>query len=224
MKPIFDRVDAKWRRLEGALHFYALPAANDSAVKEFDRSVRPLRSFPGLAVQPREFLHLTLQRLDAYADEIDAATWEALADGVASCLAGIGPFEIDFAPPAVHETAVECVSGGSHGWSAVLAALRAAVAEAGLGRALTDPPTGPHYSLAYSTQPTDSAAVARQLVDPGAPTSIRITSVHLVAVTQRADGVFAFVPLREWKLSRTMKPNQQEGTAADGAQAARQHA
>jgi len=81
---------------------------------------------------------------------------------------------------------------------------RAACAQAGLADALTEPPFGPHFTLAYCTTASDEET-DRQLaaaLSAACPTSIfTIDRISLVSVEQRRDeGIFAFDTLAEWEL------------------------
>ena len=110
MRRFFDREDTRWRRGNGALHFYLAPP-EDSPLWDLVREAeKPLSAFPQIGIQPPECIHVTVQRLDLYRDEISDAQWEKLRSQMDPRMAQIDPFTLTFAPPAVQERAVEVIS------------------------------------------------------------------------------------------------------------------
>lgn len=204
MQRFFDRPDTRWRRLEGALHFYLLPHRDDSALSTHDEAVGRLGDLPGVAIQPGPYLHVTLQRLDAYEDELGAPRWEGLLSDLGARLAGLDPFVLRFAAPAVRERAVEVLGTEDASWRRLVGTLRTALCEHGLEDVLTAPPFGPHYTLAYCTAPVEDEDVRRAL-GPARTTEITVDEVALVAVDQHPEtGVFTFATRRSWTLGHTM--------------------
>ena len=110
MRRFFDREDTRWRRGNGALHFYLAPP-EDSPLWDLVREAeKPLSALPQIGIQPPECIHVTVQRLDLYRDEISDAQWEKLRSQMDRRMAQIDPFTLTFSPPAVQERAVEVIS------------------------------------------------------------------------------------------------------------------
>ncbi len=201
MERFFDRPDTHWRRLSGALHFYAMPPAGGELLEVHHRVGEALGGFPGLAVQPDEYVHMTLQRLDAYADEVDADAWAAFEARLGDLLATREPFTVEYAPAAPHGQAIEAIGRLTLAWRELVDDLRITLTASGFEGLLTPAPYGPHYSHAYCTSTTDDDAVREALRDAGTPTRMTVDKVALVAVHQHPEtGIFAFDTLAVWGL------------------------
>lgn len=203
MKRFFDRPDTHWRNLSGALHVYALPDANSYLVKEARETASWLNGAVELAVQPVDYLHMTIQRLDLYREEIPSEIWDELTNHLAMSVADIESFDVEYAPATVRAGAIEAVSDENPSWKRLVDAVRESFCNVGLKHALVDPPFGPHYTVAYCVQDTDAQRddeLCQLLVDAPA-TSMRVSSVDLVAVDQSPEeGVFRFSSLMHWPL------------------------
>lgn len=200
MRRFFDRPDTHWPSLCGALHFYALPPAGGTLLAAHDRVGRALGAHPGLAVQPAEYVHMTLQRLDAYRNQLDES-WARAERHLAEVLARSAPFRVTFAAPAPHGEAVEAIGEPNPDWERLVGVLRGALTASGLGGLLTPAPYGPHYTSAYCVADTDDQDVVRTLAGVGEPTEFVVDEVALVAVDQHPDeGVFTFETLQRWSL------------------------
>lgn len=203
MRRFFDRPDTRWRHLAGALHLYACPVPGSEVHRACSNATAGLRDVPALRAQPPEFVHMTLQRLDAYRDELSPAAWSALVRELGTACAGVEPFEVPFAAPTVQPYAIEAVGGALEPWRGLVSRLRMAITQAGLGQVLTDPPYGPHYTVAYSIDDVADEQVAAALAPVALPSRMRVETVSLVAVHQLPDaGYFAFETLHEWSLGR----------------------
>jgi 2'-5' RNA ligase len=201
MRRFFDRDDTKWRKLTGALHFYAVPRPDAPLLRDIARASEALSHLPGLAPQPLEYVHATLQRLDAYADEVGAAVLESVGGHLRRRLSTMTPLTVEFDAPRANGHAVEAIGTPTAGWPALVDAIRESARAGGLGEALTAPPYGPHCTIAYCTAATADADVSAALEHAGRPHGLLIDRVSLVAVDQRpAEGVFAFATLRTWGL------------------------
>ena len=114
------------------------------------------------------------------------------------------PLTVRCGSPLVRREAVEVLGEDRDAFNALVSGSRAACAQAGLADALTEPPFGPHFTLAYCTTASDEET-DRQLaaaLSAACPTSIfTIDRISLVSVEQRRDeGIFAFDTLAEWEL------------------------
>ena len=107
---------------------------------------------------------MTVQRLDLYRDEISDAQWEKLRSQMDRRMAQIDPFTLTFAPTAVQEWAVEVISPENPSFTRLIDAVRDSIVDAGLGEALTDPPFGPHFSLAYAVAGRVAKRIGRLLI------------------------------------------------------------
>ncbi|MFT4134932.1 2'-5' RNA ligase family protein [Microbacterium sp.] len=201
MRRFFDRDDTKWRRLDGALHFYVCPPPGDALFAAYEAAARSLEPIEELAVQPAEYLHMTMQRLDAYPDEIGGDAWATALGRIGESVAALEPFDVEFEAPRANTHAVEAVGAPSASWAALLDGLRRAFLSAGLGDVLMAPPYGPHYTVAYCLDDTAAEPVSRALQRAARRSSMRVDRVSLVAVDQRPEqGIFTFDTLREWTL------------------------
>ncbi|MBF1731744.1 MAG: hypothetical protein HXP06_08185 [Trueperella pyogenes] len=107
-----------------------------------------------------------------------------------------------FAPSAVQERAVEVISPENPSFTRLIDAVRNSIVDAGLGEALTDPPFGPHFSLAYAVAGTSSEedrALADALHALKTDNSMECSQIALVEVDQDQEaGIFSFRPLYTW--------------------------
>lgn len=201
MKPFFNRPDTKWRNLRGALHFYVLPKEDSNVLDVYEHTVQALSGFPGLAVQPAQYVHMTLQRLDAYANEFTAAQWDAWHESLTSLFAQVEPFTVDISAAEPKGHAVEAIGTTVPSWHKIIAGIRESLIDHQLGHFLTEPPFGPHYTVAYCTTTTDDEAVKEALAPVSSDTQFAVEKVSLVAVEQRPDdGIFTFDRLHAWQL------------------------
>lgn len=205
MRRFFERADTRWRRPRGALHLYVVPDEADPVRERFDAQEVALRTCPGLAMQPNRYLHATIQRLDLYRDEISEERWQALVRELGDALARHEPFPLRFAVAQPREYAIEAVAEPTAQWTALVAGIREAIAAAGFGAALTDPPYGPHYTLAYCTGDVDEERIREALRPVIAPTDLTVRRVSLVGVEQRLDaGIFTFDDVFEWTIGSSV--------------------
>lgn len=198
MQAFFDRPDTTWRYPERCLHIYALPAAQSPVHGQFAAISGLLEGLPQLARQPSEFLHATVQRLDAFEHEVDTAL---LGDVLDRAVRSHAAFPVQFAPPVPGTHAVEVWGSPILEWRSLTAAVRAAVTDAGLGSALTPPPVAPHVSIAYCRAAVADSEVAAALKAADRPTSFTVRSLSLVSVDQdRLGSGITFRVLREVEL------------------------
>lgn len=207
MKRFFDRLDTHWPREHGALHLYALPEAGDPIIEHMRKEGEALQSrgkWDGVALQPPEYLHMTLQRLDLYRNQLSQEQWSALCVKMSDVAKRHSPFSVDFRVPEVRGEAAEALGSESSEWQKLVDDIRAGLADAGLGSSLTDPPFGPHYTFAYCSKDTDSDADKRlqhTIDEVCVPQSMQVKTLYLVAVNQYPEeGVFRFTKLHGWPL------------------------
>lgn len=202
MERFFHRPDTHWRRLSGALHFYVNPPLDGELIATHHRVGATLERFPGLAVQPGEYVHMTLQRLDAYEDELDPEAWAAFERRLGERLAQRGAFTVEYAPATPNGHAVEAMGAPTPAWRELVDDIRDELAAAGFGEVLTPAPYGPHYTHAYCVADTDDDDVRLALREAGEDrTGMLVDEVALVAVDQHPDdGTFTFDTLTRWPL------------------------
>ncbi|MBC7305809.1 MAG: 2'-5' RNA ligase family protein [Dietzia sp.] len=202
MQRFFDRPDTRWRQPGGCLHLYALPAPGAAILDEFAEAASALEALPGLGAQPTQYMHVTVQRLDAFVHELEDDRWGRAWRSLEEVLAAHRPFELDFAPPRPGTHAVEAVAQATDPWDRLGSAVRGALAATDLGHVLAPPPHAPHYTLAYCVAETGDAEVRAALAGTRA-TSFLVDRLSLVVVEQDRDaGVFRFETLSEWGLGR----------------------
>jgi hypothetical protein len=197
----FDLPTTQWSTLTGCLHLYALPAAGDPIRSQFDDMAVVLADVPGLGLQPERFMHVTVQRLDAYEPDLADERWGRLLAALPEALREHSPFQATFAEPRARSHAIEAIGPVTPEWSSLLEHVRSVIAQCGLASALTMPPPAPHYSLAYSLAELDDELFEAALAPVARRSAFEIDSLALVAVDQDPDaGIFAFEPLSTWRL------------------------
>jgi len=201
MLPFFDRPDTKWRDLKGCLHFYLVPSIDDPVRDDFGQMVASLHGLPGVGVQPVQYMHVTVQRLNAYIPDRHLPAFADFEQSLQSVFASIPSFELSFSKPEIRREAVEAISNPNQSWEQIVGILRSELMAAGLTDFLEAIPFAPHYSLAYGTKHSDDALTAAALEFVAKSTSFWVNKVHLVAVDQDPEsGIFSFQTLREWEL------------------------
>lgn len=205
MRRFFGRPDTRWRHQDGALHLYALPEHDKKLIQTVSNVDDMLRLFPQVAIQPLDYIHMTLQRLDLYRDEIEDDQWEFLTNQLGIGIGRLQSFQEGFIQPCVHCAAVEVVGKSRGEWQILVDCIREAFRASGLSIALTDQPFGPHYTLAYCVRDTDKATdrrIQHELDQVSTETCMCIKRVWLVSVCQSPqEGVFRFRRLMQWPLA-----------------------
>ncbi|RBP99470.1 2'-5' RNA ligase [Bifidobacterium xylocopae] len=155
-------------------------------------------------MQPPQYLHVTLQRLNLYRDQLSEDQWLSFLGALDAAAQSVSEFKLGFSLPRVHGEAVEAFGTPRRGWDNLVDAIRTALGRAGFQTALTDPPFGPHYTFAYCTADTgqeNDTHIQKVLDQVCQPQSMVVDSMHLVAVNQYPDeGVFRFDRLHSWPL------------------------
>lgn len=201
MLPFFDRADTKWPQLTDCLHFYIAPERGDPIRDQFARMTAGLRNRRGIGPQPAEFLHVTVQRLNAYVLDLanpDFPPPEAIGD----LCARTPSFELRFTAPTIQREAIEAISPPNPQWQRMVEGIGEVFVSSGAANFLEAPPFAPHYSLAYCTAPVDDEPVRAIVERDAAATSFWARRLLLVGVTQnRRSGVFSFRTIHQWALN-----------------------
>lgn len=201
MENYFEQMEP-WARNDGALHLYVLPSE-----AERERIValqEQMSGIDGLPLMPGPNLHLTLQKLGRFDDELTQRQLSALGVALDEALASVPAFTLDLDSPTVGAAAVTCEAGPSEAWDRLSAAVRTGL-QAVLGDEppLPDPPHGPHATLSYATGGVDDDVVTARLATAPAAGRLVVDEVHLVSVTVRPEvGTFDFTLLAGWDLAR----------------------
>lgn len=205
MRRFFDREDTQWRNLTGALHLYVELKHDRKLVRSSLSSTECLKDFSALAIQPIEYLHTTVQRLDLYRHELSETDWEDLCDNLRSRYSRLPQFPIMFSKPRVSQEAIESIGTETNQWKALLRETKNSFLDCDLEEALTEPPFAPHYTLAYcvkNTDPTYDSKVCQRLEKYSTETSIVVSKIVLVAVDQSpTEGVFRFRRIIDFPLT-----------------------
>lgn len=211
MQRFFDLPHARWRRMDRCLHLYAIPEQASDLLAATSTTAAALSNIRGIEVQPSQFVHVTLQRFDAYEEDLTTSSWQALLDDAPQVFAKRQPFELSFAKPRAMSHAVEAVAEGGLEWATLIAGIRTTVLRHLPARALTPPPLVPHYTVAYCTQDRTDEPVTSALTDTARRTRMRIGEVSLVSVTQSPEqGTFSFDILERWSLGDRLRSPQNE--------------
>lgn len=203
MRRFFDRPDTKWRSLNNCLHVYAVPSEDAALRDDFVAMATALAHIPELGHQAVEHVHMTVQRLDAFVDDVAPDVITALVEGLDRTARAAEPFELGFDAPVVTSHAIQAIAPQNSAWDLLTEGVRSAVRIAGLGAALTPPPPLPHYTLAYGIAEIPDDEIAPSLQATGRPTTAVVDTISLVSVGQDpVEGAFRFGVLREFSLGR----------------------
>ena len=198
MRNYFADVE-RWPEGAGALHLYVLPGESPLSERLADAQER-IEGIDGLPLQPQPYLHLTLQRLAQFDDQVAQRQLSDLGAALDDALSGTAPFNLTFDLPNVTDRTVECTAHPSREWDELVATVREAL-RATFGPELPAPPHAPHLSLAYATGEADDVLVAERLARSAPLGGFTVTDVHLVSVTMHPKvGVYSFTTLASWPL------------------------
>src|SRR5690625_2388779 len=196
----FDQADTFQRRPYGALHLYALPEYETGVFDAYAEIAPRLRHFTNLAIQPAEFLHVTLRRLEIYEGE-EPDGWDTLISDLAQQIANADQFELQFNGPVLAPASVAAQATPNRKWHALQQSIADSFSRAGLAKLLTAAPSIPHYTLAYSRERAAKSPIENALRDSHFSSSILIKNICLVSVDQdRQTGIFSFRTLNKWSL------------------------
>lgn len=203
MKCFFDRNDTKWKYLHGALHVYVVLRENSQVCQNTVKNCEKIADKKFIAMQPCKYLHMTIQRLDLYEQDLSTRQLQLIINKLRNVAESTGAFTVQCKKPAVRDEAVEAVGEENHQWNNLVEKVRNAFSEAGFGVALTDPPFGPHYTVAYcvrDTLPEEDVQLSSTLAD-FSQNDVSVDSIDLVSVTQNIRaGVFEFKSLAHLEL------------------------
>jgi 2'-5' RNA ligase len=196
---------ARWRRPHGLLHLYALPGPDVAEMAQAYQQVLAARAVTGLSRQPAGHLHMTVEQLLVYADELPDDRLEQLQAALAAHVAQVPAFTLTIGPALVSVHSITLDAVPDEPWRVLRRAVRAAVTET-LGPDAIPPMTGPgrpHITLGYATQQLNIephlGALNHVRLDRAV---LRVDEIVLLAVDQDTDagvytwpGVLAKLPL-----------------------------
>lgn len=202
METFFTPATEPWTEPSGQLHLYVLPDRRTADALEPYRQA--LVGGPGVAVQPREYLHFTVQRLPHMLRQVRAQV-PSLVAAMRQELHSLPSFELHLRQPEILPDSVVVRAAAEEGWRALTERLRAACVRVLGASALTfDPPAiGTHLTLAYGIGHGDDAALAARLGAAAQQSeevlaTLRVDSAILVAVhVDPSAGIYAFDHLAE---------------------------
>jgi hypothetical protein len=195
MKSFFESMT--WPRSRGRLHVYALANAPVAAMARAYHEVLADRGVTAnLPRQPDEFLHVTIEQIQRYVDDMTADELGTLTAALTEHIGAVPAFDLTVGPIGVEHHAIGLDAVPDEPWQRLRQAVRAAAVEA-LGEDAVKPmhgPGAPHVSVSYATGEVDIMPHLRDLlrVRPGRAT-LPVDEVHLVAVEQDpAAGVYSW--------------------------------
>lgn len=198
MENFFEHM-TPWARHDGSLHLYVVPG--DADVARFAAAQQLIAGVNSLPPMPPALLHVTVQRLAQFDDQVTQADLSRMGTALSAELSDVASFDLDFGPPRAEASAVVCTADTTKGWEGMRAAVLRALAQA-LPGDLPEPPHAPHLSLAYATGHVDDAVIAARLEGAEPVGRVRVAQVHLVSVTVRpSNGTFDFTNLANWELA-----------------------
>lgn len=183
-----------WPRSRGRLHVYAF--ANASVVTMADAYHRMLGEFgaAGLRRQPDEFLHVTIEQIQRYEDDLTDDQLQDLSTALAKQVATVPAFELTVGPALMGRAAIGFDAVPDEPWQQLRRAVRDAAVEL-LGDDAVKPmvgPGAPHITISYATEPVDLEPHVLHRVRAGRAT-LPVNEVYLVAVDQDpAAGVYSW--------------------------------
>lgn len=193
------------------MHFYAVPAPGSAVRAASDTAARALHGQRGLGIQPDEYVHVTIRRLDAFETELARTELERLRDAAERVFGDVPAFSLDFAAPRAMAHAIEASGEANDGWRTLQEAVDAVVEGARLEGNAVPPPERPHYTIAYCVEDmNDDAAIDAVLRATARPARFEVDHVALVSVAQDATrGMFSFDVLETWMLRNRLRlPDQ----------------
>lgn len=199
MRNFFEQMDP-WDRNDGSLHLYVLP--DDSATERLVAAQSRLEGIGSLPPMPAPYLHLTLQRMAHFDDELKQADLSRLGSALGEALAAVPAFELELGVARGEDTAVVSTASPSAEWGVLHSAARDCLSSLLPGDLPAGPPA-PHVTLAYATGDVPDDVVAARLRDTEPIGTLLVDTVHLVSVTARPEvGIFDFTHLANWDLAR----------------------
>ncbi|MFD7161157.1 2'-5' RNA ligase family protein [Kribbella sp. NPDC059898] len=189
MRPFFALPETRWDQPAGKLHLYIVAP---DPVRELAAKYHEVMHAHGdlVSLQPLEWLHMTVQMLQAYTSRGAARTGlmdeESLQHRLRTELGGFEPFDVTVGPAVVGVHAVSLWSPPpAAAFTELVARCRAAVGNAFGEQVLAGPPKQPHITIGYGRTAGDSDALIRSVKDVwAAPVTFTVPAVELVAVTQ----------------------------------------
>jgi hypothetical protein len=175
-----------WPRSSGRLHVYAFANAPVGELAAAYHRVLTANGVTGLPAQPAAFLHVTIEQVQRYVDDLTPAELAALSAALGKHIAAVPAFDLTVGPALVTSRGILLDAVPDEPWSHLRQAVRAAAVET-FGDDAVRPmshPGAPHCTIAYATGPgaVDPEDILLQ-ARPGRAV-LPVTEVHLVAVTQ----------------------------------------
>lgn len=204
MKNFFDEHAAPWEDASGQLHIYALPS------ESFCANIEPWREslcdISGLAQQPCEYLHLTVQRLPYMLND-KRSEIDSLIRAIQSEFDEIDSIDLQFATPTILDNSVVLRAEQTSSWETFTDAVRKGIAKVfGEDGLFYEPPAlGAHVTLAYGTEECDDDTIAMKMTQASMKVRheeefLKINLSSIVLVTVHVDvesGVYSFEKLGE---------------------------
>ncbi|MFD7161695.1 2'-5' RNA ligase family protein [Kribbella sp. NPDC059898] len=208
MRPFFTSVPAaRWENQSGRLHVYVMPPEPVlQLADDFHAVMEPFGDL--VSVQPRRWLHLTVQMLHQHLDDTGPGQLAAIGSALRSRLAGLDPFELTAGPAVVGVHGVTLwipppTPEARDGYGELVYRVREAATDVfgrdvlPAGTAGAQPRPVPHIGLGYGLAAGDPDPLIRAVKDTWrAPVRFTVDQVVLVAVDQHpAAGTFTWLPL-----------------------------
>jgi len=158
MQSFFEAVPAaKWVRSTGRLHVYAVAGGEVAAMAEGYQRLLAERGVAGLSRQPASYLHLTVELIQRYVDELTGDQLEQLVAALAGRIAAVPAFDMQIGPAlvALHSITLDAVP--DQPWQLLRRSVREAIV-AVLGEDAVAPLAGPgrpHITLGYAVGDVD---------------------------------------------------------------------
>jgi hypothetical protein len=183
MKSFFEAMT--WPRSRGRLHVYAFGNAPVVAMADAYHQALGERGAAGLRRQPAEFLHVTIEQIQRYEDDLTDDQLQDLSAALAKQVAAVPAFDLTVGPAWMAQSAIGLDAVPDEPWRQLRRAVRDAAVRA-LGDDAVKPmdsPGAPHLTISYATEEVDVEPQVLHRVRAGRAT-LPVNEVYLVAVDQ----------------------------------------
>ena len=155
MKSFFE--SWTWPRPRGRLHVYALANPAVAAMADAYHGVLADGGVTGLARQPDEFLHVTIEQVQRYTEDLTGDQLTTLISTLGKHIAAVPAFDLTVGPALVYTHAITLDAVPDEPWQQLRRAVRDAATEAFGADALRpmDSPGAPHITISYATADID---------------------------------------------------------------------
>lgn len=158
MRSFFETVPAaRWPRSQGRLHVYAVA---DGAVAEMAATFQQLlaeRGVTGLSRQPAAYLHMTIEMIQRYVEDLTEDQLTGLRTALTARIAGVPAFDLQVGPALVAAHSITLDAVPDQPWRQLRHAVRQAAVDA-LGADAVKPLAGPgrpHVTFGYAVTDVD---------------------------------------------------------------------